>query len=213
MRRGEWQHSIGGDLNGRTLGVVGLGRLGARVAAIGTAFGMRVLAWSTHLDPERAAEHGVLAVDKEELFSASDVITVHYKLSERSTGLVGAAELARMKPTALLVNTSRGPLVDTPALVAALREGRIMRRGAGRLRHRAAAPAGRAAHPAEHAAHPAPRLCHGGHVRRLLPAGRRGHRGLPRRDAAAGADVLRPRPPRPVTPSPGRGDPPPGKDR
>lgn len=125
MRRGEWQHSIGGDLNGRTLGVVGLGRLGARVAAIGTAFGMRVLAWSTHLDPERAAEHGVLAVDKEELFSASDVITVHYKLSERSTGLVGAAELARMKPTALLVNTSRGPLVDTPALVAALREGRI----------------------------------------------------------------------------------------
>ncbi|MFF3561644.1 D-2-hydroxyacid dehydrogenase family protein [Streptomyces sp. NPDC002574] len=125
MRRGEWQHSVGGDLDGRTLGIVGLGRLGARVAAIGTAFGMRVLAWSTHLDPARAAEHGALAVDKEELFSASDVVTVHYKLSERSTGLVGARELARMKPTALLVNTSRGPLVDTPALVAALREGRI----------------------------------------------------------------------------------------
>ncbi|MFJ4986646.1 D-2-hydroxyacid dehydrogenase family protein [Streptomyces sp. NPDC088732] len=125
MRRGEWQHSIGGDLYGRTLGVVGLGRLGARVAAIGSAFGMRVLAWSTHLDPDRAAEHGAVAVDKAELFSASDVVTVHYKLSERSTGLVGAAELARMKPSALLVNTSRGPLVDTPALVAALREGRI----------------------------------------------------------------------------------------
>ncbi|MFJ4848522.1 D-2-hydroxyacid dehydrogenase family protein [Streptomyces sp. NPDC088733] len=125
MRRGEWQHSIGGDLYGRTLGVVGLGRLGARVAAIGSAFGMRVLAWSTHLDPDRAAEHGAVAVDKAELFSASDVVTVHYKLSERSTGLVGAAELARMKPSALLVNTSRGPLVDTPALVAALREGQI----------------------------------------------------------------------------------------
>ncbi|MEU6339651.1 D-2-hydroxyacid dehydrogenase family protein [Streptomyces sp. NPDC046977] len=125
MRRGEWQHSIGGDLYGRTLGVVGLGRLGARVAAIGSAFGMRVLAWSTHLDPDRAAEHGAVAVDKAELFSASDVVTVHYKLSERSTGLVGAAELARMKPSALLVNTSRGPLVDTAALVAALREGRI----------------------------------------------------------------------------------------
>ncbi|MDX3071367.1 D-2-hydroxyacid dehydrogenase family protein [Streptomyces sp. MI02-7b] len=125
MRRGEWQHSIGGDLEGRTLGIVGLGRLGARVAAIGTAFGMRVLAWSTHLDPARAAGHGALAVDKEELFSTSDVVSVHYKLSERSTGLVGAGELAWMKPTALLVNTSRGPLVDRPALVAALREGRI----------------------------------------------------------------------------------------
>ncbi|MFD3455020.1 D-2-hydroxyacid dehydrogenase family protein [Streptomyces sp. NPDC058691] len=125
MRRGEWQHSIGGDLAGRTLGIVGLGRLGARVAAIGTAFGMRVLAWSAHLDPARAAGHGAVAVGKEELFSASDVVTVHYKLSERSTGLVGAAELALMKPTALLVNTSRGPLVDTPALVAALRGGRI----------------------------------------------------------------------------------------
>ncbi|MDX3355660.1 D-2-hydroxyacid dehydrogenase family protein [Streptomyces sp. ME01-24h] len=125
MRRGEWQHTIGGDLHGRTLGVVGLGRLGARVAAIGTAFGMRVLAWSTNLDPEHAAACGARAVGKRELFSRSDVVTVHYKLSARSAGLVGAEELGWMKPTALLVNTSRGPLVDTPALVAALRERRI----------------------------------------------------------------------------------------
>ncbi|MFF3947772.1 D-2-hydroxyacid dehydrogenase family protein [Streptomyces sp. NPDC001902] len=125
MRRGEWQHAIGGDLHGRTLGVVGLGRLGARVASIGTAFGMRVLAWSANLDPEHAAACGARAVGKRELFSQSDVVTVHYKLSARSTGLVGAEELGWMKPTALLVNTSRGPLVDTPALVAALRERRI----------------------------------------------------------------------------------------
>ncbi|MDX2708849.1 D-2-hydroxyacid dehydrogenase family protein [Streptomyces sp. PA03-6a] len=125
MRRGEWQHTIGGDLHGRTLGVVGLGRLGARVASIGTAFGMRVLAWSANLDPEHAAACGARAVAKRELFSQSDVVTVHYKLSARSTGLVGAEELGWMKPTALLVNTSRGPLVDTPALVAALRERRI----------------------------------------------------------------------------------------
>lgn len=125
MRRGEWQHTIGGDLHGRTLGVVGLGRLGARVAGIGTAFGMHVLAWSTNLDPEHAAACGARAVGRRELFSRSDVVTVHYKLSERSTGLIGAEELGWMKPTSLLVNTSRGPLVDTPALVAALSERRI----------------------------------------------------------------------------------------
>lgn len=125
MRQGAWQQTIGGDLAGRTLGIVGLGRLGLRVASVGAAFGMRVVAWSMRLDPSHAAEHGVTAVDKRELFSTSDVVTVHYKLSERSTGLIGAEELSWMKPTALLVNTSRGPLVDTPALVAALREGRI----------------------------------------------------------------------------------------
>ncbi|MFJ9822104.1 D-2-hydroxyacid dehydrogenase family protein [Streptomyces sp. NPDC101151] len=125
MRQGAWQQTIGGDLAGRTLGIVGLGRLGTRVASVGSAFGMRVVAWSTHLDPSYAAELGVEAVDKRELFSASDVVTVHYKLSERSTGLIGAEELGWMKSTALLVNTSRGPLVDTPALVEALREGRI----------------------------------------------------------------------------------------
>lgn len=129
MRAGEWQHSLGGDLDGRTLGVVGLGRLGTRVAAIGRAFGMRVLAWSSNLDPARAAELGVEAVGKRALFTAADVVSVHYKLSARSVGLVGREELSWMRSDAYLVNTSRGPLVDTGALVEALREGRIA--GAG----------------------------------------------------------------------------------
>ncbi|MFJ1598856.1 D-2-hydroxyacid dehydrogenase family protein [Streptomyces sp. NPDC088261] len=129
MRRGEWQHTLGGDLHGRTLGVVGLGRLGARVAAVGNAFGMRVTAWSTHLDPAHARACGAEPVGKDTLFSTADVVTLHYKLSARSTGLVGRRELALMKPGAYLVNTSRGPLVDTAALVEALHEGRIA--GAG----------------------------------------------------------------------------------
>jgi phosphoglycerate dehydrogenase-like enzyme len=129
MRHGGWQRTVGGDLNGAVLGVVGLGRLGARVAAIGAAFGMRVLAWSANLDPEHARSLGAEPVTKERLFAEADVVTVHYKLSERSTGLVGRAELALMKPGAYLVNTSRGPLVDTAALMEALHAGRIA--GAG----------------------------------------------------------------------------------
>ncbi|MGF0114927.1 D-2-hydroxyacid dehydrogenase family protein [Promicromonospora sp. Marseille-Q5078] len=129
VREGGWQHTVGGDLEGRRLGVVGLGRLGSTVARIGLAFGMDVVAWSTHLDAARAAEAGVRAVTKDELFATSDVVTVHYKLSDRSRGIVGAADLGRMKPTAYLVNTSRGPLVDTDALLAALHDGRIA--GAG----------------------------------------------------------------------------------
>ncbi|MCF3964610.1 D-2-hydroxyacid dehydrogenase family protein [Streptomyces fuscigenes] len=125
VRSGGWQTGVGGDLNGRTLGLLGLGRLGARVAAIGQAFGMETVAWSQNLTPERAAEHGVKAVTKDELFTRSDVVSVHLVLSERSRGLVGAHELALMKPTALLVNTSRGPIVDEYALLAALRERRI----------------------------------------------------------------------------------------
>lgn len=129
MRAGGWQTTVGGDLDGRRLGIVGLGRLGSRMAAIGRAFGMDVVAWSTNLDAARAAEAGATAVPKEELFATSDVVTIHYKLSARSRGLVGAAELAAMKPSAILVNTSRGPIVDAAALLSALREGRI--RGAG----------------------------------------------------------------------------------
>lgn len=125
MRDGDWQRTIGGDLAGRTLGIVGLGSLGLRIAAVGAAFGMRVVAWSSNLDPTHAADHGVEAIDKHGLFSTSDIVTVHYRLSERSKGMIGAEELGWMKPTALLINTSRGPLVDTSALVAALREGRI----------------------------------------------------------------------------------------
>lgn len=125
LRAGGWQHTIGTDLAGRTLGVVGLGRLGTRVARVGAAFGMDVVAWSTNLDPAAAAAAGVRAVPKDELFATADVVTVHYKLSERSVGIVGRAEIARMRPTAILVNTSRGPLVDAEALLEALHAGRI----------------------------------------------------------------------------------------
>ena len=122
---GGWQQTVGAGLDGKRLGVVGLGRQGRRVASIGRAFGMDVVTWSQNLDPAVAAEAQVRAVGKEELFSSADVVTVHYKLSPRSTGLVGAAELALMKPSAYLVNTSRGPLVDSAALVSALRSGAI----------------------------------------------------------------------------------------
>jgi len=129
MRKGGWQRTIGGDLDGATLGLVGLGRLGTRMARIGKAFGMEVLAWSQNLDPEAAREAGAEPVEKLALFERADVVSVHYQLSERSRGLVGAAEIGAMKPSAYLVNTSRGPLVDTDALVAALEGGAIA--GAG----------------------------------------------------------------------------------
>ena len=129
LRDGRWQTTVGADLAGSTLGVVGLGRLGTQVARIGQAFDMRVLAWSQNLTAERAAEAGATWVPKEELFAASDVVTVHLKLSDRTTGLVGAAELAAMRPSAVLVNTSRGPIVDEGALVTALTAGTIA--GAG----------------------------------------------------------------------------------
>jgi phosphoglycerate dehydrogenase-like enzyme len=129
VRAGGWQHTLGFELAGRTLGVVGLGRLGSRVAAIGQAFEMSVVAWSENLDAERAAALGVEAVAREELFARADVVTVHLRLSERTRGLIGAADLARMKPTAVLVNTSRGPIVDERALLAALETGMLA--GAG----------------------------------------------------------------------------------
>lgn len=129
IRNGGWQHTVGFGLHGRTLGIVGLGRIGRAVAAVGLAFGMEVLAWSQRLTAATAAAAGVTAVSKEDLFSLSDVVTVHYKLSARSAGLVGARELGLMKPTAFLVNTSRGPIVDSDALLAALHAGDIA--GAG----------------------------------------------------------------------------------
>src|SRR5271166_4120482 len=121
VRNGQWQTSVGRELAGRVLGILGVGRIGARVARIGMAFGMEVIAWSQNLTSESAAEAGATYVVKEELFGRSDVLTIHLRLSERTTGLVGAAELAMMKPTALLVNTSRGPIVDEPAMIDALR--------------------------------------------------------------------------------------------
>jgi len=129
VRAGGWQHTIGTGLAGSTLGVVGLGRLGIPVAQLAGAFGMSVIAWSPNLTAERAAEHGVRAVDKATLFAEADFVSVHMPLSERSRGLIGADDLARMKPTAYLVNTSRGPIVDEAALIDVLRERRIA--GAG----------------------------------------------------------------------------------
>ncbi|MGW7536740.1 D-2-hydroxyacid dehydrogenase family protein [Amycolatopsis sp. NPDC054798] len=125
MREGGWQVGLGMALRDKTLGLLGLGRLGTEVARIGQAFGMKPIAWSQNLTPERAAEHGVTAVSKEDLFARADVLSVHLVLSERTRGLVGAAEFAAMKPTALLVNTSRGPIVDEPALLEALRGKKI----------------------------------------------------------------------------------------
>jgi phosphoglycerate dehydrogenase-like enzyme len=129
MREGGWQTTIGGDLDGATLGLLGLGRLGRKMATIGKAFGMEVLAWSQNLSVEAAREVGAEPVEKLALFERADVVSVHYKLSERSRGLVGAAEIGAMKPSAYLINTSRGPLVDTDALLAALESGAIA--GAG----------------------------------------------------------------------------------
>jgi D-3-phosphoglycerate dehydrogenase len=130
MKAGEtWQTTIGPELEGATLGILGLGKLGTRTAMIGKAFGMKVIAWSTNLTPEKCKEAGVDYVSKEDLFRQSDFITIHVVLSQRSRGLVGIKELGLMKPTAYLINTSRGPIVDEAALLGALRETKIA--GAG----------------------------------------------------------------------------------
>ncbi|KIU32820.1 2-hydroxyacid dehydrogenase [Methylobacterium radiotolerans] len=127
---GPWQSTIGTDLAGATLGVLGLGKIGTRVAEIGRAFGMRVIAWSPNLDDARAAAAGVeRAASKEALLEASDVVTIHLVLGDRTRGLLGAAELRRMRRDAFLVNTSRAPIVDQAGLLQALEEGWIA--GAG----------------------------------------------------------------------------------
>lgn len=125
MRKGGWQVSVGDGLFGKTLGILGLGRVGSEVARVGRAFGMNTIAWSQNLTAETAAEHGVRAVTKEQLFTESDVLTIHVVLSGRTRGLVNAAELGAMKTSAILVNTSRGPVVDEVALVDTLLHGRI----------------------------------------------------------------------------------------
>jgi phosphoglycerate dehydrogenase-like enzyme len=129
VRAGGWQETVGTDLHGARLGIVGLGGQGSQVARIGLAFGMDVVAWSQNLTDERAAEHGVRRVEREELFATSDVVTVHLLWSKRTRGLIGAADFALMKHTAVFINTSRGPIVQTQALTDALHEGRIA--GAG----------------------------------------------------------------------------------
>jgi phosphoglycerate dehydrogenase-like enzyme len=125
LRDGGWQVSVGGDLKGRTLGVLGLGKIGTIVAQVGLAFGMDVAAWSQNLTSEQAASRGVRRVSKAELFQTSDILTIHLVLSDRTRGIVGRDELALMKRSAVLVNTARGPLIDEAALIDALRERRI----------------------------------------------------------------------------------------
>jgi D-3-phosphoglycerate dehydrogenase len=130
LKRGEpWQVTIGQDLEGLTLGIVGLGKLGRRSAEVGKAFGMNVIAWSQNLTPEKAAEAGVAYASREKLFADADIVTIHYQLGPRSRGLITADDIGRMKKTAYLINTARAPIVDQPALVSALREKRIA--GAG----------------------------------------------------------------------------------
>ena len=130
MHAGEaWQTFAGTEIEGKTLGIIGLGKLGSKVAGMAKVFGMNVIAWSPNLTPEKCKEAGVGYASKDELFATSDIITIHVVLSPRSRGLVGAADLARMKPSAYLVNTARGPIVDEDALFASLRDKTIA--GAG----------------------------------------------------------------------------------
>jgi phosphoglycerate dehydrogenase-like enzyme len=156
MREGRWQTTVGRDLRGRTLGLLGLGKLGAQMARYGAAFGMPVIAWSENLTDAAAAGLGAIRVDKDDLFRRADVISIHTKLSPRTTGIVGARELALMKFDALLVNTSRGPIVDEAALIEALTAGRI---GGAAIDVYATEPL-----PAEHPLRRAPRTLLSPHV-------------------------------------------------
>jgi phosphoglycerate dehydrogenase-like enzyme len=125
VRSGGWQKTVGTDLRGKTLGVLGLGRIGSQVARIGSAFGMNLIAWSQNMTPEAAKAAGALLVTKNQLFERSDILTIHLAFGSRTRGLVGAAELDKMKSTAWLINTSRGPIVEEPALISVLKNKQI----------------------------------------------------------------------------------------
>jgi len=125
VRSGGWQETVGADLRGKTLGVLGLGRIGSEVARIGKAFGMNLIAWSQNMTPQAAEAVGATLVSKNQLFEQADFLTIHVVFSSRTRGLVGAAELARMKPTARLVNTSRGPIVEERELIRVLKNKQI----------------------------------------------------------------------------------------
>src|SRR6202521_315503 len=125
VRSGGWQRTVGTDLRGKTLGVLGLGRIGSQVARIGNAFGMNLIAWSQNMTPESAKAAGATLVSKEQLFERADILTIHLVLSSRTRGLVGAGELQRMKPTALLINASRGPIVGEQALIKVVKNKQI----------------------------------------------------------------------------------------
>jgi len=125
VRVGGWQQTVGTDLRGKTLGILGLGRIGSQVARIGNAFGMNAVAWSQNLTPEASKAAGATLVSKDQLFEQADILTIHLVLSDRTRGLVGSSELGRMKPTARLINASRGPIVDEQALIGALKNRQI----------------------------------------------------------------------------------------
>jgi len=125
VRSGGWQQTVGVDLRGKTLGVLGLGNVGSEVARIGSAFGMKLIAWSQNMTAETAKATGAILVSKDQLFERADILTIHLVLSSRTRGLVGAAELEKMKPTAWLINASRGPIVEEQALITALQNKRL----------------------------------------------------------------------------------------
>jgi phosphoglycerate dehydrogenase-like enzyme len=125
LREGRWQTTLGLGLAGKTLGVIGLGSIGSQVAKVGAAFNMRVIAWSQNLDAQRAGRAGAQRVERDELLGSADIVTIHLVLSERTRGLIAARELSLMKPSAVLINTARGPIVDERALAAALASGTI----------------------------------------------------------------------------------------
>src|SRR6202166_4554336 len=125
VRSGGWQQTVGADLRGKTLRVLGLGNVGSQVARIGSAFGMKLIAWSQNMTPEAAKAAGAILVSKDQLFERADILTIHLVLSSRTRGLVGASELERMKTTAWLINTSRGPIVDEQALISVLKNKQI----------------------------------------------------------------------------------------
>jgi phosphoglycerate dehydrogenase-like enzyme len=125
VRSGGWQQTVGTDLRGKTLGVLGLGNVGSQVARVGSAFGMNLIAWSQNMTPEVAKAAGAILSSKDQLFERADILTIHLVLSSRTRGLVGAAELAKMKPTARLINASRGPIIDEQALISVLKNKQI----------------------------------------------------------------------------------------
>ena len=179
---GPWQSTIGSDVAGKALGVIGLGKLGTRVAAVARAFGMNVTAWSQNLTADRCAAAGVtLAGSLDALLEASDIVTLHVVLSARTQGMLGERELRRMKPTAILINTSRGPLVDEPALIAALSARTIAGAGLDVFDVEPLPPGHPIRQPVQRRCNPAPRLRHGRELSHALRRGGGGHRRMARR--------------------------------
>ena len=181
-----WQTTIGRDLEGLTLGILGLGKLGQRSAAVGKAFGMKTIAWSQNLTEEKAKAAGADYVSKDDLFRNADFVTIHLVLSDRSRGLVGAKELGLMKKSAYLINTSRGPIVDEKALIAVLQFEVHRRCRPRRFRCRAAAARSSVPQDGQCRHHAAPRLCERAELPEILSRHRRGHPRLARRQAGAG---------------------------